>query len=391
MRKGLFTIGMFLLLFGLTILLAAPNTTQPNPNMINAIGANKWIGNSTGSSASPLENAWSSCPDTGGNHLNYTNGSGISCGTSSSGGTAQITIPAQGRVTLTSATPVLTSTVSGATTVYYTPAVGNLVPIYDGSNFNLTAFAEVSQATTDSTKSPAAVAASSVYDIFCWVDSGPTNRCTRGPAWTSDTARSAGTALTRVNGILLNNASITNGPAASRGTYVGTIRSNGSSQIDYIIGAAASGGTAGFLGVWNTYNRVSGVANVTDNGASYTYTSATIRQARASAGNQVTYVVGLAEDAVVAQITNRFDLVAATAASAAGGLGFDSTSTFTQSVLTLVYNPTSNVVIGITAGGLSFAPSLGVHIISRNEKSDGVNANTFDANNTDSLIVTVRN
>jgi|SRR5215831_7927693 len=390
MRKGLFTIGMFLFLFGLTILLAAPNTTQPNPNMINAIGANKWIGNSTGSSASPLENAWASCPDSGGNHLNYTNGTGISCGTTSSGST-QVTIPAQGRLTLTSATPVLTSTVSGATTVYYTPYVGNLVPTYDGSNFTLTAFAEVSQATTDSTKSPAAVAASSVYDVFCWIDTGPTNRCTRGPAWTSDTARSAGTALTRVNGILLNNASITNGPSASRGTYVGTIRSNGSSQIDYIFGASASGGTAAFFGVWNTYNRVTTGTDVIDNGTAYTYTTNTVRQARASAGNQVTVLEGLAEDSIYAAYAQRVDTVTATGANGAFGFGYDGTTVFISQPV-FAFDPaavTTMTYAGVTSK--QFSPNLGVHVISALEKGDGVNANTYNANNIATLSVQVRN
>lgn len=45
-------------------------------------GANTMLGNWTGSAANVTANAMPSCPDTGGNHLNYVSGTGIVCGTS---------------------------------------------------------------------------------------------------------------------------------------------------------------------------------------------------------------------------------------------------------------------------------------------------------------------
>lgn len=45
-------------------------------------GANTMLGNWTGSSANVTANAMPSCADTGGNHLNYVSGTGITCGTS---------------------------------------------------------------------------------------------------------------------------------------------------------------------------------------------------------------------------------------------------------------------------------------------------------------------
>ena len=60
--------------------------------------------------------------------------------------------PPQGRLTLQTATPVMTTTQSAKTTIFYTPYVGNLVPLYDGTNMNMTTFAELSVATTDTTK-----------------------------------------------------------------------------------------------------------------------------------------------------------------------------------------------------------------------------------------------
>jgi hypothetical protein len=49
---------------------------------IAQIGANTMLGNWTGSQANISANAMPSCPDSAGNHLNYVNGTGITCGTS---------------------------------------------------------------------------------------------------------------------------------------------------------------------------------------------------------------------------------------------------------------------------------------------------------------------
>jgi hypothetical protein len=287
--------------------------------------------------------------------------------------TVAITLPPQGRLTLQTATAVMTTTQSAKTTIYYTPYVGNIVPIYDGSNWTATTFTELSVATSDATKSPAAIGASKVNDWFVWNDGG-TIRVGHGPDWTSDTARSAGTALTLVNGIYLNNASITNGPAASRGTYVGTTRSNASSQLDWIIGGSASGGVAGFLGVWNAYNRVNSSAASIDNGAAYTYSSATVRQARADADNQISVILGLAEDATIIQYAGRISLVAS-ASACVFGIGVNSTTAFVGQGV--VVAGASGTGIGATAS-YAAAPVLGLNVYSANEQSDGTNANNFN-------------
>lgn len=200
-----------------------------------------------------------------------------------------------GRLTLASGTPVMTANATGNTTVYVTPYNGDVIPIYDGTRMVPTVFTELSQATTDTTKSPAAVANNSNYDVFVWNDSG-TLRATRGPAWTSDTARGTGagtTELEMVKGIYVNKIAITNGPAAQRGTYVGSIRSNGSAQIDWKLGGTASGGSSIFAGVWNAYNQVDHVAYGHDSVTSYTYQSTTVRSSNNSDLNRVSYIIGL--------------------------------------------------------------------------------------------------
>lgn len=226
-------------------------------------------------------------------------------------------IPPGGRLTLTTAVPVTTADVTGATTVYYTPHRSNRIMLYDGTQWIWRSFSEMSQATTDSTKSPAAVANNSNYDVFCWMD-GSTMRATRGPAWSSDTSRGTGAGTTELEffeGKWVNKVALTNGPAARRGLYVGTIRSDGSAQINDSLARRH---------LFNTYNRAQRAMKAVDTTDSWNYTTATFRQANAAAGNQLDYVVGLAEDAVHAE-------AAGLASNASGvettlGIGVDSTS-----------------------------------------------------------------
>ena len=146
-------------------------------------------------------------------------------------------------------------------------------------------------------------------------DDGGTLRCTRGPAWTNDTTR--GYTLTLTNGILLNTSTITNGPAALRGTYVGTIRSDSSSQIN---------DSAARRHVWNTYNRVLRKMKAVDTTNSWTYASATLRQANGSTNNQLNYVCGLAEDIVEATAISYHVENTTVGNGHVIGIGVDSTS-----------------------------------------------------------------
>lgn len=282
-----------------------------------------------------------------------------------------------GRLTLTTAVPILTSTVSGATTVYYTPYLHDMIPIWDGTNFVPKRFTELSQTTTDNTKSPAAVTTSSNYDVFVWSDSG-TLRATRGPAWSSGTSRGTGagtTELDTVRGVKVNKVAITNGPGAGYGTYVGTIRSNGSSQIDFILGGSASGGTESVLNVWNYYNRAKVRAEVTDSGTSYTYTTATIRSMRASATNRVSFVSGLAEDCIDVNLRIGCTTVASAGAGMYFGIGLDTTTAFTY-LTTLAFSQAASALSFYDMNTSMLAPQIGSHYIQALELGDGVNANT---------------
>lgn len=193
-----------------------------------------------------------------------------------------------GRLTLTSGSPVPSADQTGATTVYFTPANGDSLELYDGTDWQVYKFSELSQATSDNTKSPAAVANNSNYDVFGWVDSG-TLRATRGPAWSSDTSRGTGAGTTELElfeGRYVNKVAITNGPAARKGRYLGTIRSDGSAQIN---------DSKATRGVWNIFNRMERFSTAGFS-ASRSTSSTTWTEINTEIRNQ--FVVGLDENAI---------------------------------------------------------------------------------------------
>jgi hypothetical protein len=136
----------------------------------------------------------------------------------------------QGYLTLTNLAgggPITSSDVTAATSVYYSPYVGELCPVYNGTAFANQVFSEQTLTLVS------AHTASTIFDVFGFVNSGAFTIGT-GPAWATSTAGSgargtgAGTTqLQRLNGLLTNANSMTarNGVntytvAANQGTYL---------------------------------------------------------------------------------------------------------------------------------------------------------------------------
>lgn len=281
----------------------------------------------------------------------------------------QLIGPPGGRLTLTTAVPVTTSDVTAATTVYYTPYIHDVIALYDGTRWVSKHFTELSQATTDNTKSPAAVANNSNYDIFVWDDSG-TLRATRGPAWTSDTGRGTGagtTELELLQGRYVNKIAITNGPAAQRGLYVGTIRSNGSAQIN---------DSATLRCVWNTYNRVQRNMVRFDNSSDWNYSTATYRQANGSTANQIAIIRGLNEDAMSAQVNVAVFNSTSTFRAVFIAIGLDSASAPTDSTSSVSGTTNSSVALTMICHYYGL-PGLGFHYLAWLEKGAGTDTQTW--------------
>lgn len=245
--------------------------------------------------------------------------------------------PPQGRLTLTTGVPVMIADVTTTSLVYYTPYVGNQLPIYNGTTFTPQTFSEM----TLTLNNPNHVINSN-YDVFAAQNAAVTTVCT-GPAWTSDTGRGTGAAttqLSRVLGLWTNTVSMTcrnNATtftvAAGFGTYLGTFRTTGTvaDTIWTAAPAAAAGGGNARLYLWNAYNRVPTTATSKDSTDAWSYAAATWRAANAlGTGSglltRVSAVFGLNEDAVSVRYNAAMILSGSTAAT---GVGLDVTNAYT--------------------------------------------------------------
>jgi len=97
----------------------------------------------------------------------------------------ETTLPG-GRLTLTSGTPVTTSDVTGATTIYYTPHMSNIIPLWDGTSWRNVKFTEKSLSLGTLTNNNG-------YDIFGYLSSG--DLAIELLAWSSSTSRATNISL----------------------------------------------------------------------------------------------------------------------------------------------------------------------------------------------------
>lgn len=265
-----------------------------------------------------------------------------------------------GRLTLTTAVPVTTTDVLAATTLYYTPISGcNLVTLYNGTTLITDTLTETSIAVPAS--------ASQMYDVFAFDNAGaPTLELL---AWTSDTARA--TAVTLQNGFLAKAAT----PARR---YIGSFRTT-----------AVSGQTEDSLAkryVWNYYNRVSRQMLVQEATDSWNYTTATIRQARASTADQLDCVIGIAEVRLHVDILAHASNGAANP-YAAVGVGEDSTTAFTAGGRFGGFVLDSTVTqIAQLVGTLDKYPTIGRHFYSWNEYSGASGTTTWYGDNGGAIL-----
>lgn len=290
-----------------------------------------------------------------------TNGSGtLAWATGGSGSDAAPMTP-QGRLTLTTATPVMTAEAAAQTTIYYTPYVGSVVPLYDGSAWTNTQFAELSIAMAGN----AAWASGSVYDLYVYNDGG-TIRLVTGAAWTNTTTRSE--SLTRVNGIWTNAATMTGrygtastvSIAANRATYVGTFYASANGTTTWVLGGNDA---AAFLYLWNCYNRVQVKVAPDEGGSSWSITSSTLASANGATTNRVTLLRGLNEDPGFLEIVS-YSTAPSSDTNGYISCGLDSTSaTAADAILTVspalpTGGPHNTVYMGLPGLGLHFLQAL---------------------------------
>lgn len=258
-----------------------------------------------------------------------------------------ITLIPQGRLTLTSGTPVMTASATNQTTLYYDCYNGgNTVTYYTGSVdvSDTISSCEVSDAMV-SAASAGQVVSNNVYDVW-WVHSGTNRICLAmsassggGGGWSSDTggsntARGTGYSqldttsrpyITNKNVITncFNGATNYGSVSANQATYLGTIYATANGQTSITFGATAINGSAGVVGVYNAYNRVPFSTVVADSTSNTTYTST--GSLNSSTTNRVSYVTGDQNQYIKARIYA--ETIGAAASNCSVGIGLNSTST----------------------------------------------------------------
>ncbi|MET4210533.1 hypothetical protein [Bradyrhizobium sp. LA2.1] len=396
------------------------NATGLPPAGLTTQGAYTFLGNNTGSAASPTavdmaalttkaspgvgdyvmlsdqaaSGAWkkATVASLGGG------GSGVSSLNTETGAMVQWPSP-QGRLTLTSNTPVMATSVTAATTVYYTStAAGKSVPIYNGSAVVVRQLCAAG--TAGACELSAALgsnwAASSNYDWFVGLDSGTLRLCS-GPDWSAGAVAGSNTVgastrgtgagstdLENLDGLLTNKNSMTcryNNTttftcAVHQCTYVGSSRTGSAGQVSFTYG---SQGTAGTFYLWNAYNQAQICSASSDSTASWVYGVATPRQANNSSVNQFNFMSGLASGSVDASQTILARPASASGALAYVGIALNSTSTVDKQVQLI--NPTVSLFNASINANITYGGRLGANFIAAIEYGDGVNGTTYFAQN----------
>ena len=254
------------------------------------------------------------------------------------------------RLTLTTATPVTTTDVTGASTLYCTPYKGNKIGLYDGSKWNIRTSAEFSLALSGLTSGKP-------YDVFCYDNSGtPTLEFL---VWTNDTTRA--TALAYQDGVLVKSG------AATR-RYLGTFYTTGTTTTEL---------SAQNCYLRNFYNRVPRDLRRIETTTSWTSTDVNFHLANTSATNKVHFVNCTADDYLLVGMLGVYANNTAQTGSAVMSIGLDSESAESASTSRVLMSTTAvNSFLPLTATYSGY-PGVGKHYLSWLELAPGGGTSTF--------------
>lgn len=257
-----------------------------------------------------------------------------------------------GRLTLETGVPVSTTNQLAKSVLYYTPYVHDWVRLYTSSGLKIYNFTERSLTLTGLTSGKN-------YDIFLYDNVG-TLTLEPSAAWTNDTTRADALAWQAGVGWVKS--------GSPTRLWLGTIRTTGTTTTEQSFDTTDAPARQF---VWNHYNKVKSRFIVKDSTNSWTYTTATIRQRRASVNNQVEFVCGTSElwfamDSALSlnnSLVNRQNYV-----------GFDSTTAITG-LSGFMIAPLGQACQGLAIAGGRCAP--GYHYIASLERSDATDTTTW--------------
>lgn len=279
-----------------------------------------------------------------------------------------------GRLTLVTGVPAPAGDTTGATTVYYTYAISNVIPVYDGTSDVRRVFTSdlALPLTSDSSKSGYHQVGKQ-FDVFAAMSGGALVLGT-GPAWTGDNARGSGsgtTELTLLAGLYRNAQSIqlrinNSGTgadlvtiSAQQATYLGTFRAMADGQArDTLL----------FRWLSNAFNQVPRAMRVADATGSWAYTTAAWRQANNNTANQVTVVIGLPGSIVDLTAYHAMSGTAGVTGNCFVGIGLDTVagSSATEPSTSFMQTGVTNIVIPGLAQYRA-DPGIGYHYLAWTE------------------------
>jgi len=228
------------------------------------------------------------------------------------------------RITASSGVPITSTDVAAVGTIYVTPYSGNIIPLYDSSNWVPTPFAETSL-------SLSGFAANTVFDLWGRISSGALAIDTT--AWTNDTTRA--TAIAQQDGI-----DVKSGDATRR--LLGTFRTTGTT------GQTEDSKTKRYIS--NRYNDVPRMMLVNDPAATWASSgSATFRQANANAANQNDCVMCVPRFVQIMALGNAYLSVVNTPSLAMVGIGISSIPVASADILHCVAGLSSGVGVACHA------------------------------------------
>jgi hypothetical protein len=281
------------------------------------------------------------------------------------------------RLTLTTGLPVTVSDVTASTSVYLAPDSDKYVLVRNSVSSGL--IRQTIPAAGISLRLNATDhLANTNYDVFTYAISDGTAVIATGPAWTSATARNG--AISQVDGTWVNTSSMslkydnaaagtTTSVTAAAGTatYVGTIRTVAAGQTEDSLAKRF---------VWNMYNRRPRTMRVLETTDTWTYSTAAWQQVRAQTTNQLAFVLGLNEDAVVARALAEASSDTATVRALRTGIALDSVSGITTGCLCATQPVTNAGFEGLTALYSNFC-GLGYHYLAWLEWGGGADVQTW--------------
>jgi len=257
----------------------------------------------------------------------------------------------EGRLTTEPGVPLSTSDRSNQTTIYFTPYMGNNIALFNGTNWVVTAFTELSLVLSGLTSGQN-------HDIFIYNNAGTVTIDTP-TAWTDSVTRA--TALVAQDGVWVKSGATTR-------RYVGTIRATSTTQTQDTLAQRF---------VWNYQNRLTKKLQVLEATNSWTYVTNGWRSANTSVNNRVEFVLGQSDVLVEARVFNQIQAGAGTVNYYANGVGLDTTTNVSSQVRGS--GAAVNIINQVWSDYKDY-PGLGYHFLQWVERSNGSSVTVYGDN-----------